>query len=180
MSRGNTGARTHRWLDVGAALVPAAAAAYAAARLAPLGGYPALPLAAALTVAVFALAFAAMQRTDPPAAFTLPAFPLPAAEAELLLEHLWADGEPPLLDAPVIGSAPLDELMLDDPLALPADSRVVRLFDPSRFPDPGELNARIARHLARGGPAELGPADASDELRQALTELRLALRPASH
>lgn len=183
MDRGKTKAGAHRWLDVAAAAVPAAAAGWAALRLAPLTGYPAAPLAAALALGLFAAAFAVMRRTDPPAAFALPAFAAPAAESELLLEQLWACADTfadeLVLDTPVADEAGADELVLDDPLALPADARVVRLFDPRRFPDPGELNERIARHLARGGPAAAPSADASDELRQALAELRSALRPST-
>lgn len=138
-----------------------------------------MPLAALGSLATFALAFAVMRRTDPPAAYRLPHFDAPAAQSELLLERLWDGADELLLDTPAPPPEPADELLLDDPLALPDESRVVRLFDPRRFPDPGELNERIARHLARGGPATAS-ADASDELRQALAELRSALRPAGH
>lgn len=182
MDRGYPGAGAHRWLDVLAAAVPAAAMAYAALRLAPLAGFPALPVAVALALAAFALGFAVMRRADPPAAFALPAFEAPAAQSELLLDQLWDEADELLLDspAPVPLESVADELLLDDPLGVPGDSRVVRLFDPRRFADPGELNERIARHLARGGPAAAEAADASDELRQALAELRSALRPAGH
>ena len=179
MDRGIPQAGAHRLLDVAAAAVPAAAAAFAAMRLAPLAGWPAVPLAALIALAVFALAFMVMRRTDPPAAYHLPKFTPPVAQSELLLERLWDGADELLLDTPAPAVEPADELLLDDRLALPAASRVVRLFDPRRFPDPGELNERIARHLARGGPAAAS-ADASDELRQALAELRSALRPASH
>jgi hypothetical protein len=148
-------------------------------QLAPLSSLPPLPLAALGSLVVFALAFAVMRRTGRPEAYRLPDFHAPVAQSELLLERLWDGADELLLDTPAPLPDPADELLLDDPLALPGESRVVRLFDPRRFPDPGELNERIARHLARGGPAG-SSADASDELRQALAELRSALRPASH
>ena len=68
------------------------------------------------------------------------------------------------------------ELVLDDILAeLGPNSRVVRLFDPSAMPTPGQLNARIEQHL-RGSPAPAAPADASQALYEALSDLRRSLR----
>ena len=65
-----------------------------------------------------------------------------------------------------------DPLVLDDILEeLGADSRVVRLFDPAAMPTPGQLNARIERHLVRDIPQ-----DASQALHDALAELRRSLR----
>lgn len=66
------------------------------------------------------------------------------------------------------------ELVLDDALA-PADpkSRVVRLFEVSAMPTPGELKARIDRHL--GGP-QSAPPDATQALFDALADLRSSLR----
>lgn len=67
-------------------------------------------------------------------------------------------------------------LELDDILAgLAPDSRVVRLFDPSAMPTPGQLKARIDRHIDRA-PAATGTADASQALSDALAELRRSLR----
>jgi hypothetical protein len=69
-----------------------------------------------------------------------------------------------------------DELVLDDVLAsLGEGSRVVRLFDPSAMPPPGELKARIDRHLDGPDDALLSP-DASKALHEALSELRRTLR----
>jgi hypothetical protein len=69
-----------------------------------------------------------------------------------------------------------DELVLDDVLAsLGEGSRVVRLFDPSAMPTPGELKARIDRHLDGPDDALLSP-DASKALHEALSELRRTLR----
>jgi hypothetical protein len=68
------------------------------------------------------------------------------------------------------------ELVLDDILAeLGPDSRVVRLFDPAAMPTPGQLNARIERHLGEPEPAAAA-SDASQALYDALTELRRSLR----
>lgn len=69
-----------------------------------------------------------------------------------------------------------DELLLDDPIqAADADSRVVRLFDPARMPTAGELHSRIERHL-RGEADAAVARDATEELHQALMELRRSLR----
>jgi hypothetical protein len=43
------------------------------------------------------------------------------------------------------------------------------------MPTPGQLKARIDRHLEGGGPAEASP-DASQALYDALAELRRSLR----
>lgn len=75
-------------------------------------------------------------------------------------------------------------LVLDDILAaIGPDSRVVRLFDRKAMPataTPGELQARIANHVAdgtlRAPPAEFHPSDASQALSAALAELRRSLR----
>jgi hypothetical protein len=120
-------------------------------------------------------------------------------EVELLLtepvELLLTDPvELILTDADRVPTAPThapEELMLDDILAeLGPDSRVVRLFDPAAMPTPGQLNARIERHLGEGtspiappdaspadaSPADASPADASQALYDALAELRRSLR----
>jgi hypothetical protein len=73
-----------------------------------------------------------------------------------------------------------DELILDDILAkLGPYSRVVRLFDRAAMPTPGQLNARIERHLRGdaipGTPTAIQPADASHALHEALAELRRSL-----
>ena len=67
-------------------------------------------------------------------------------------------------------------LILDDPLhPIDADSRVVRLFDRAAMPTPGELKARIDRHLIGENP-RAAPPDASHDLIEALAELRRSLR----
>ena len=69
-----------------------------------------------------------------------------------------------------------DELVLDDILVeLEPDSRVVRLFDAAAMPTPGQLKARIDRHLGDGATTA-GLADASEALHEALDELRRSLR----
>lgn len=69
-----------------------------------------------------------------------------------------------------------DELLLDDVLAsLEEDSRVVRMFDPSAAPTPGQLGARIDRHPGQARPVTAVP-DASAALHEALAELRLSLK----
>ncbi len=70
--------------------------------------------------------------------------------------------------------ADADELVLDDVLARLEDfSRVVRLFDRSAMPTPGELKSRIDRHLETPTAA---PPDASQALHDALSQLRRTLR----
>lgn len=69
-----------------------------------------------------------------------------------------------------------DELLLDDVLeGLAPESRVVRLFDSSTLSSPGELQARVDRHLRREPPQMPAP-DATQALHEALAELRRSLR----
>ena len=78
-----------------------------------------------------------------------------------------------LTEADRLGSA--DPLVLDDILAaIGPESRVVRLFDRKAMPTPGQLQSRIDDRLNRSS----GPAapDASQELSDALAELRRSLR----
>ena len=77
-------------------------------------------------------------------------------------------------------------LVLDDILAeIGPDARVVRLFDRKAMPapklTPGQLQSRIADHLADGAPRFAPPntpiaPDASQALSDALAELRRSLR----
>jgi len=70
-----------------------------------------------------------------------------------------------------------DVLVLDDVLdAIGSDSRVVRLFDPSAMPTPGQLRSRIDRHIEKGASTSRGAPDASHELHEALAKLRANLR----
>jgi hypothetical protein len=94
----------------------------------------------------------------------------------------------PEFAVPVVPSIPLDELLLTDAdrlhpegeealelndilTKIDSDHRVVRLFDPSAKPTPGQLKARIDRHLE----GALTPPDASQALFDALAELRRSL-----
>jgi hypothetical protein len=123
--------------------------------------------------------------------FTVSAFDLPSLAFESVEELVLTDADrlqPPthkeadellLTEADRLQpSEPVrsDELVLNDILAqLGPDSRVVRLFDPAAMPTPGQLSARIERHL-RPSPTPVQPADASQALYDALTELRRSLR----
>jgi hypothetical protein len=69
-----------------------------------------------------------------------------------------------------------DALLLEDVLTeLGDESRVVRLFDASAMPTPGQLRARIDRHLNHA-QAQGRTADASEALHDALAELRRSLK----
>ena len=93
----------------------------------------------------------------------------------LLTDRL--DGELLLTDAdrrqPPAGEEPL--VLTEVLQELRSDSRVVRLFDPSKVPTPGQLKSRIDHHLERGAPPA-APSDASQALSEALAELRRSLR----
>ena len=84
-----------------------------------------------------------------------------------VLELTEADRFVPVVEEP---------LMLDDVLAgVSPDSRVVRLFDRAAMPTPGQLQARIDRHL-NGGTSQTPSPDASEALFEALADLRRSLR----
>ena len=166
------------WLvEFAGASAPAVAAIYAVAKLAPLNGWP---LATVVLVAggVFAAAFTAM-RIVPAEARHLA---LPEFEAAVALDDVLLLDEPfldeLLLDQPlaVTATEAVAELLLDDPLPVTEPgSRVVQLFADGRMPTAGQLRHRIDRHLADGArPAS--PSDASDTLSEALAELRRSLR----
>lgn len=171
------------WLvEVVGAAAPAVAAAYAAARLAPVNGWP---INIALLVGfsgTFAAAFAAM-RVIPAEVrhLSLSDFePGLIVDDVLLLDEPLATMDELLLDQPLVEAetAAVAELLLEDALPVPnPDSRVVQLFAPGRMPTAGQLGHRIDRHLANGGRAA-APSDASDVLSEALAELRRSLRQA--
>lgn len=171
------------WLvEVVGAAAPAAAAAYAAARLAPVNGWP---INIALLVgfsAMFAAAFAAMRLIPAEARHLALSDFEPAVNLDdvLLLDEPLAAMDELLLDQPLVEAetAAVAELLLEDALPVPdPDSRVVQLFAPGRMPTAGQLRDRIDRHLADGSRAA-APGDASDELSEALAELRRSLRQA--
>ena len=152
-------------VDLGASLALGAAAAWAGARIGDVTA------SAAAGVLGCALALTFLRRLGPgPMHFRLHDF----VPADLPVA---VPGELLLTDAdrlPVAEDDGPEALLLEDALG-PADpdSRVVRLFDPSAMPTPGELRARIDRHLA--GP-QSAPPDASQALFEALAQLRSSLR----
>ena len=156
-----------RILDAVAAAIFAIAAGYCAARLS-LGGAAVASVAGLSLCGVFAL----LRAVPPIGRFRLAEFALadvPDRPGELQLTE--ADRLPP--EEP--GDSP--ELLLDDVLAqLGPDSRVVRLFDPAAMPTPGELRARIDRHLDSSNARPAPHPDASQALHEALAELRRSLR----
>jgi hypothetical protein len=171
-------------IDCAAAAILAAAAAYSASRL----GFS-LVVMGAIAAAVFGVGLKVLGSVQAvPATFVFEPFDvgsLPTASHpdELLLTDADRLPAPPaaeeselLLDQLVPQSAGGEELVLDDILAsLGEGSRVVRLFDPSAMPTPGELKTRIERHLDGQDGRTLSP-DASQALHEALSELRRTLR----
>ncbi|HEX5259528.1 MAG TPA: hypothetical protein VFW35_12215 [Sphingomicrobium sp.] len=168
--QGGSITRIEKNVDRAASALFAMAAAYAAfACLAPQAKPPML-----LTVAVgvaslaYLLSFRILNAVQPEAPrLHVPVFDVRQIDAleptELLLTERYE---------PFAAVAEDDPLVLDDILEeLGPDSRVVRLFDPAAMPTPGQLNARIERHLV-GDP----PQDASQALHDALAELRRSLR----
>lgn len=174
------------WLvEVAGASAPAIAAAYAAARLAPLNGWPVTSATLFGSGAMFVVAFAVMRMIPAePRHLALPEFEAAALqEDELLLDQVSRDDS--ALDILLLdhledaASEKVAELLLDDPLPVPApESRVVQLFADGRMPTAGQLKTRIDRHLADGGKAAAPAGDASDALSEALAELRRSLRQA--
>lgn len=147
-------------------------AAYTA--LSPLVAQPQLAGLTAAAAALAALLCARMLQAVGPAEprHRIPIFDLRELDPGPIDELL-------LTDADRVEAAPAtvcEPLVLDDILAqIGADARVVRLFDPSAMPSPGELKARIDHHLDGGSPPEASP-DASQALHDALSELRRSLR----
>jgi hypothetical protein len=164
-----------------AAAICAVATAFAFSKLVPIPLMERVALAAATGVLGYLLlvqalaSVAAGKRT-----LRLPEFKLadfePVELDELLLTEL---PELILTEADRLPAKEVyrpDELLLDDILTeIGAESRVVRLFDPAAMPTPGQLNARIERHLNQGSPPA-APPDASQALYDALADLRRSLR----
>ena len=162
--------RLESGLDLAAAAIFAAAAGYAMLRF----GWSPVTVAAAAGATLLASwrILAAIKAGPPVFEFaTFDAAPLP--EVAELDELILTDAD--LLD-PADRNEHVDELVLEDVLAkLEGLSRVVRLFDTSAMPTPGELKSRIDAHLEETGPQSAGP-DASQALHEALSELRRTLR----
>lgn len=187
--RGRKHERIEAAVDRLAAAIFAASVGFAAfIGLQRLISQPQLTIAAASSAGVaFLLAATLLQRVaaERPR-FQVPVFELPVLDlaevGELLLteqtELVLTDAD--RVQAPVAQPTE-EELILDDILAkLGPDSRVVRLFDRAAMPTPGQLNARIERHLRGDHASErtpaIQPADASQALHEALAELRRSLR----
>ena len=162
--------RLETGVDYAAAAILSAAAAYAMLRL----GWS--PAAAAIVAGAALLASSRILTSVSPGSptFSLASFDTATLpETEGLDELILTDGD--RLDAGD-QSEHVDELVLDDVLAKLEDlSRVVRLFDASAMPSPGELKHRIDRHLDGASPSS-PPPDASQALHDALSELRRTLR----
>ena len=165
--------RVAEWIEriasFGAAAIFAVAVAYAVGRFTAstviIGGGAAAALFAALQIL---RSIAPEERELPLAQFE---------PSELVFEEL---DELLLTDADRVDQMPSpdadDELVLDDILAeLGEESRVVRLFDRSAMPTPGQLSTRIDRHLNQAHSAGASPDDA-EALHEALAELRRSLK----
>ena len=193
MSKAHDRGRLDWLVEVAGASAPAAAAAFAAAKLAPANGWP--PGTAVLVGfgVVFALAYIAMRVVPAEVRhLALPDFDDALlldevlvldeviGDDELLLDVPYVRLDELLLDRPLVeaGTKAVAELLLDDPLPAPTpDSRVVQLFAAGRMPTAGQLKQRIDRHLAEGDRPAVSK-DASDALSEALAELRRSLRQA--
>ncbi len=176
MSTGRTD-RIELAADFGAAAAFAAASSYALVLLAEAPG-----VAAAAGILAFWAAFGGLRSVRPHEPdYSLADFTVAPVEIDDLHELVLTDADRlPAQDELVLTDADRflaeDELMLEDVLREPMkNSRVVRLFDPSAMPTPGQLHARINRHLAGSG-APTAPPDASQALHQALADLRRSLR----
>ena len=156
---GGKAEKIERALDAGAAVLFGAAAGFGSLKL-----FASFAAAAAAGVLASAAAFAALRRVpvaDPQ--FDLPEFTAEEARPAELEELVLTDA-----DRWQPREADSVELVLDDIAAeLSPDSRVVRLFDPGAMPTAGELNEAVER--------QLGAPDASQELYDALAELRRSL-----
>ncbi len=184
MGNAHDGGRLDWLVELAGAAAPAAAAAFAAAKVAPLNGWSLSTALLAGFGGAFAAAYTAMRMIPAEARqFALPGFEPTAMPEDVLLldEHYELLGEL-LLDRPLVeaGCEAVAELLLDDALPAPAtDSRVVQLFADGRMPTAGQLKHRIDRHLADGPRASQEVAiDAADALNEALAELRRSLRQA--
>ena len=120
-------------------------------------------------VIVGMLAMRAVHRRRPA---SLPSFYIEAFAFEEPSEELLLDDVVPEPDA----------LLLEDVLVSPDhESRVVQLFAPDAILTPGQLRARIDRHLSRGDEGDWAHAatpgdDASAALNAALLDIRRTLR----
>jgi hypothetical protein len=159
-------------VDAVAAAVIAAAAACCALRLSSSLGVAAVAAILALCCGVVLLRAVRPEERH----FLIGDFA--PAESPALGDKLVVGDEDSFPEAALDGSP---ELLLDDVLAeLAPDSRVVRLFDRTAMPTPGELRDWIDRHLGSdrmsAAPHDAPGVDASQALHEALAELRRSLR----
>ncbi len=161
--------RIERWVDAGAAALFAATVGFALARIAS-----SVIVVAGAMAAGFAT-YRSLRAIEPESPrFVLPDFTPVGAESVELGELILTDADRLRATGEAAGTD--RELVLDDVLAqMGEDSRVVRLFDPAAIPTPGQLKARIDRHLHET-PPKTTPPDASQTLYEALAELRRSLR----
>lgn len=167
----NVGKGIERLIDFGVAALFAIACAFPAFMLLPDLGRAALGIAALIGVVAFAVALQVLSRIArrPRQAVEFDLAPMPLFPA---LEPLDLDEVAEELDAAAASA-------LDLEVELPAigpNSRVVQLFGFPAQATAGELAIRIDRHLARRDDPEAAPADASEELFDALHQLRRSLR----
>jgi hypothetical protein len=104
-----------------------------------------------------------------PRPFSQPVFNVVAMEPAGIDELLLTEGD--RLHLPEDAALELDDVLVE----VAPDSRVVQLFDPTAIPTPGQLKARIDRHLD-GGTSHSPSPDASEALFAALADLRRSLR----
>ena len=158
-------ATARRWeaiVDLGASAALGTALAWSGVQLAGALG-SAAGLAGGLA------SWAALRRVGAKAKpFAVRVFDVREIKMEMLNELVLTDAD---RLAPIESVEASPELLLDDVLpAAGPGSRVVRLFDVSAMPTPGELKARIDRHIAN---PQAAPPDASQALFDALANKRL-------
>jgi hypothetical protein len=165
--------RIESGIGPGAAALFGGAVAYAAFLVLRGIFEPALAYAAAAGAIGFfgcRRAMATVERVEN--GFRLPSFTLDEIEPVELDELQLTDAD---RFTPVQPIEP-EPLVLDDILAeIGPDSRVVRLFDRKAMPTPGQLKSRIDGHMRNGVVLSPVP-DASQQLSEALAELRRSLR----
>jgi hypothetical protein len=163
--------RIERNADLAASAVFAASVGYAAfIALQPSVAQPALgAIAVAIAAVAYWLCLRALGALEPRVQFPVPIFDVRTIDPP-------ATGEPAATAVDGVGPDAAEEpLVLDDILAeLDPEARVVRLFDRSAMPTPGQLKERIDGHLDQAASPASIP-DASQALSDALAELRRSL-----
>ncbi|MEO7277859.1 MAG: hypothetical protein ABIW33_07545 [Sphingomicrobium sp.] len=168
---------TAKRIEVGAAAVASSALAGAIgfAVYAGLAAVQPWPRAVAVVTAVLAgllLGWRVLAQIGPAKPdFAVQMFDLGAVPGRAPPETAERGDEP--LELVDLNRAPLELVDVLEPAG--SSARVVQLFNPDAMPTPGELKARIDRHLGRECTPAI-PADASQALFDALTQLRHSLR----